>query len=93
MCKKVLDAFVIALLACVVLGFGFAVWSANQQQTNNRPDQASKPKPSEIALAESADDRIARYNFWLTIMTGVLAFSTIGLWIETNRAGVHGCPV
>src|ERR1700680_4781924 len=88
--KKLLDASAIALFACLVLGFGLAVWSASQQQPHRIEDRAKhnpNAKSLEIVRSESVDERIARYNFWLTIMTGVLAISTLALWIETRLAG------
>jgi hypothetical protein len=32
---------------------------------------------------EKADEALARYTFWLTVFTGVLAFATVGLGIAT----------
>src|ERR1700683_185778 len=40
----------------------------------------------EIARANLISERIARYTFWLSIFTGVLACSTIGLWGATYRS-------
>jgi hypothetical protein len=45
----------------------------------------SENESHDIAETKKADDRLARYTLWLTIFTGFLAVSTIGLWWVTWR--------
>lgn len=62
----------------------------------NDPERGEQPRQYESANTadyetaqgrpkETADERIADYTFWLMILTGVLAISTVLLWVETNR--------
>jgi hypothetical protein len=51
----------------------------------SHPDLASAPTTSAVTSSDvsppiSAEERIARYTWWLTLFTAVLAVSTIGLW-------------
>lgn len=76
------------LLATAVWAVVFAInpkYSGTQQQSQ----ATSNNQPHEVSEAEKADERLARYTLWLTIFTGVLAISTIGLWIVTWRSGVR----
>lgn len=40
----------------------------------------------DITLCPVMEDSLVTYTFWLMIFTGVLAASTIGLWIATSRS-------
>jgi hypothetical protein len=83
---RIVNLAVLTAFACLVVGFGVAVWHANEQQPKYSSNQSAKPKPLEVTHPEGPDERIARYNLWLAILTGVLALSTIALWIETRLA-------
>ncbi|MGD0883757.1 MAG: hypothetical protein ABSA46_02565 [Thermodesulfovibrionales bacterium] len=60
-----------------------------EQTTSTKDSETEKNiKPnSDSQLSPVKDDQIIKYTFWLMIFTGVLAFSTIGLWIATFFAG------
>jgi hypothetical protein len=81
--RQIPDVVFGALLAFLLVLFGYAVGSsqtpiqqAQQQQTTQPTKGVSSPK--------SADDRIADYTEVLMWLTGVLAVSTVGLWIWTH---------
>ncbi len=75
---------------------GFSAWRSfdeQQHQTNQKTgtkepaEHSSNPK-SNVASKESAEQAIARYNLWLMIFTGVLAFVSliqIGFLISADR--------
>jgi hypothetical protein len=56
----------------------------NQANTEHRAEQ-SGANPQETFWERTAHDPIAVFNLLLVGFTGVLAFSTIGLWIATVR--------
>jgi hypothetical protein len=86
MLKRLQNAAIIALAACLLIGFGGAVWRASNSihvvinqdlaKKKERPTDADSPK-------ESAEEAIARYNKWLTIFTAILAVATVGLGFAT----------
>jgi hypothetical protein len=64
-----------ALMAVALFAMGFVAASS-----------ISPPQADEIAKGLShggAEDRIANYTLWLALLTGVLAISTVGLWVAT----------
>jgi hypothetical protein len=71
----------VLILTVAAVGFG---WQADY-------DKAHEKQPNQTAEQEreESDREIARYTFWLALGTSVLAFSTVGLWIETRRSGVR----
>lgn len=80
---------VIALFACLVLWCGWQSRLSSQHQKqyeNNNP--STKPNPETPKV--STDERIANYTLSLAILTGVLAASTIGLWIVNYFVLRHG---
>jgi hypothetical protein len=58
-------------------------YAANNQQSEGTPDQKEHKNGF---WEKAADDPIAYFTVWLVGFTGVLAVSTIGLWIVTWRA-------
>jgi hypothetical protein len=81
----------------LVLGFLFAtlVWAAifviypQYSGAKTYAHSSAEQKTENVSDAENTDDRIARYTLWLTLFTGILAVSTIGLWGVTWRAGIR----
>jgi hypothetical protein len=55
------------------LGWGFSRFHSAQVATQNSTGAANR-----ISDLEKADDRIARYTWWLAILTGVLGVATAG---------------
>jgi hypothetical protein len=56
--------------------------------SNHQPDEHPTEKENKNGFWEKAgDDPVAYFTLWLVGFTGVLALSTIGLWIVTWRAG------
>ena len=56
---------------------------------NHQPDNAAPQQEHENGFWEkTSDDPVAYFTLWLVGFTGVLAVSTIGLWIVTWRASV-----
>jgi hypothetical protein len=96
MLKLVQKGMWIAALAGFVLGFAYAIWDASQrpQPANPRRSQeqaahASVNDTRNTTTSGEAEERLAKYTLWLTLMTGILAASTVGLWIVTWRSGVR----
>jgi hypothetical protein len=48
--------------------------------------EGADKETNNVAHAEKADDRIARYTFWLAILTGALSVSTLLLWRVTKKS-------
>jgi hypothetical protein len=81
-----------AVIALLVLLVMWCAWqsrlsSQHQQQYENNSSGTNKPNPEPPKV--STDGRIANYTLSLAILTGVLAASTIGLWVVTWRSGVR----
>lgn len=74
------------MLAVVIFALGATV-SPQNYSAQTQTDRTAEQKPEYVSAAEQANERTAQYTFWLTIFTGVLAASTIGLWIVTWRVG------
>ena len=51
----------------------------SQHETSTYTEQSS----SEQKAKEKTDEALARYTWWLTLFTGVMAFATVGLGIAT----------
>jgi hypothetical protein len=67
---------VIALFACLVVGLAWqdrTSWEHSHQQEHQEgaPEKPGK-KAVYVIQAEDANDRIARYTFWLAVLTGCL---------------------
>jgi hypothetical protein len=76
---------IIGVLASTALWAVFLVIEPNTTAPNNRPEPINGHQAENVLEADKADERVARYTLWLTIFTGVLAVSTIGLWVVTWR--------
>jgi hypothetical protein len=85
-------------LFALVMGFflgGSLVWGimyVPPQQHTADNNQASDHPPEKVHKGgfweKTIDDPVAYFTLWLVGFTGVLAVSTIGLWIVTWRASV-----
>ncbi len=84
--RTLLNAATVALFVFVVIGFGGAVWQSsntphapiNQNASAQHKEERASERPK-----ESAEEAIARYNYWLTIFTAVLATATVILGLAT----------
>jgi hypothetical protein len=86
MLKRLTSAFCILLFACWIAGFGIAVFRSSQHPKGtqqNKPTSAPEQKNQK----DIGDERLADYTLLLAWFTGVLAVSTVGLWIVTWRGG------
>jgi hypothetical protein len=88
MLNKLKNAAMIALFACLVIGFGIAVWSASQHSYSPPQHKSATQKERgtdkhAIEERESPEEALARYTLWLVVFTGVLAVATIGLGVGT----------
>jgi hypothetical protein len=95
MLKCLYRLMLLALAACLLIGFGFAVWFASQQihapkneyhstQGQNKSNSTANKGESHKSIWERTwEDPTAFFTFWIAIFTLVLAASTIGLWIAT----------
>jgi hypothetical protein len=78
---KFTQATVLTLFLVWILFSSWHLWKSStlpptqEQQTADVPDHDS----AKIAT----DKEIARYTWWLAVLTGLLAVSTVGLWIVT----------
>lgn len=74
---------VIALALCLVGALAGEVWQASH--TPNAPQQGGSSetasKPGNETAKEKPEEAIARYNYWLTWVTFILAVATVGLGI------------
>lgn len=75
------------VLVAGALSFVFALALLFASNGPNEPPayQHAKHVPQPV----SAEERIADYTLALTLFTGVLAISTIGLWLSTRRLWKH----
>lgn len=62
---------------------------APQHQTNEPASQESTSKGKEVPPPQGNENALAAYTLWLAIFTGVLAASTIGLWLVTWQTLRH----
>jgi hypothetical protein len=51
----------------------------SQHETSTYPEQGTPDQNTK----EKSDEALARYTWWLTVFTGVMAFATVGLGIAT----------
>jgi hypothetical protein len=86
MLKRLQNAAAIALTLCFAMGFGVEVWWASNtphppinQNTTAQKEHRADTKTEK----ESTEQAIARYNWWLTLFTAVLAVATLGLGVAT----------
>lgn len=87
----------LAAIAVIVWGAVFAAYCGKAPLLPHSPNGETTAQSSEcpegiclpVSVEKTADDRIADYTYALALLTGVLALSTIGLWIATWRAGAR----
>jgi hypothetical protein len=72
-----------ALLAVAIFAIGFVAASSLPPPKGGVQQQNSSEHPNKEDTKGAAEERIADYTWWLAILTGVLAISTVGLWIAT----------
>ena len=74
-------AAIVVLAICLAGPFGIAIWQASHP--TNSPQQSAAAEHSDHtnddSKKETADEAIARYTWWLTIVTAILAATTVGL--------------
>jgi hypothetical protein len=74
-------------LFTALLGFalgGSVVWSLQAPQaTIEKHNPAPEQDSTDTHAKEKADEALARYTFWLTVFTGILALATVGLGAAT----------
>jgi hypothetical protein len=81
-----------ALFAVCIFAIGFIAASSlpTQKSTRHEPKHsAATESVSSEFWEKTADDPVAYFTLWLGGFTGVLALSTIGLWLVTWRSGVR----
>jgi hypothetical protein len=75
------------LFGCWLIGFGVMIWRSSEH-----PKSTQQTKSAHTAEQKSqkdiTDERLADYTLLLAWFTGILAVSTIGLWIVTWRASI-----
>jgi hypothetical protein len=76
--------FFFAFWLYVALPFFYTVPRFSQNDTSNKRSAEEGKNPG--FWEKAADDPVAYFTLWLVGFTGVLAASTIGLWIVTWRA-------
>lgn len=79
MLKLAQYAVLVGAIVFALAFVGIAAWRSYQtehHQTDNQPG-TEKAHPETNSPSEESEKAIARYNFWLTIFTGVLAFVAI----------------
>jgi ABC-type Fe3+ transport system permease subunit len=74
------DIFLGALLAVAIFAMGM-LFSSHRPQENQNIRQSSETSKGEAAKV-GAEERIADYTYWLAWLTGILAVSTVGLWVR-----------
>lgn len=75
------------MLAVAIFAIGFVV-ASSIYKPQKQEQQAAAEHPATVGRDSSADERIADYTLALAWLTGVLAVSTVGLWVVTWRSGV-----
>jgi hypothetical protein len=73
------------LIAVAIVGSSRPASQTQQYPQKKEIRQSAQPDTKN----GTADDRIADYTLWLERLTGLLAFSTIGLWWVTERTLRH----
>jgi hypothetical protein len=70
-------------LTIAVFGIGFVFSSSQHSPPATVQHQTQKTSDHETSKALT-EERLADYTWWLAVLTGVLAVSTVGLWIATG---------
>lgn len=88
MVAKIANVVAVAAFVCLIVGFGCAVQIASESlyapvkyETAAHKKYRAYKQP--IEKTESVEAATARYTWWLTAFTGILAIATIGLGIAT----------
>jgi len=86
--KRLPTIVAFAAFVGLILGWSYLVWGASQssrstiQHETATRDQSGSNKQS-IQEGQKTDQALARYTWWLTAFTGILAIATIGLGVAT----------
>jgi hypothetical protein len=80
---------VIGILLTVAIFAVGMVFESSRKPPNNQQEQSTTKSPAQISHPSSADERIADYTLAVAWLTGVLAISTVGLWVVTVFAFRH----
>lgn len=83
---RVPEIFIGVLLTVAVFAMGATI-THRYPENNYTYQEASSAGRNQGANVIATDDRLANYTWWLVAFTGVLAISTIGLWLVTWLAG------
>lgn len=89
---RVPEVFIGAFLAIAVFAMGFLATNTPSRHIDYQREasQAIGGKNKVHGFWEkTADDPIAYFTLWLVTFTGVLAVSTVGLWIVTWRSALN----
>jgi hypothetical protein len=81
------ELFLGVFLTVAVFAIGFVASSTREPQTAQEQNLAKSLDKTDHK--SSADERVADYTLAVAWLTGVLAVSTIGLWIVTWRSGIR----
>jgi hypothetical protein len=82
------ELFLGCFLTVAVFAAGMLFVPAFSQREQSNQQQQSANATNHEAAPNSTDERLANYTWWLAVLTGVLAASTVGLWIGSWRSGV-----
>jgi hypothetical protein len=88
MLRRLANIGFLMLFLCWVVGFGLTVWHSSENPKSPQQHN-SREAPKEKNQKDITDERLANYTLLLAWFTGVLAVSTIGLWIVTWRSGIR----
>jgi hypothetical protein len=80
---RVPEIFLGCFLTIAVFAMGFVFSSSYhppQSTEQSQPHSADDHKRSK----EATEERLADYTWWLALLTGALAVSTVGLWVATG---------
>ncbi|HVZ27729.1 MAG TPA: hypothetical protein VG798_03655 [Rhizomicrobium sp.] len=74
-----------------MFGLGWAELSLPRQpQYQEQAGKTKSPEKSDhVTPSQSGEEALATYTLWLVIFTGILAASTIGLWLVTEKTLRH----
>jgi hypothetical protein len=78
-----------ALLAVGIFAIGFLAAASFGLHHDGDGPSAAGAGATHAFWDKAADDPVAYFTLWLVGFTGVLALSTIGLWLVTWRSGVR----
>jgi len=96
MLTKIANAIPILAFACLVFVFGIQEWqisqhpSSPQKYRETAQENSTKTKPNQKAAKNGTEESIANYTGWLAVLTGLLAFATIGMGAATIGLYVAG---